>query len=85
MHCNKLIRRLSSALYDMNITPTREPFKRLLTQGMVLGRTHRSCADGRYLKPHEYELLADGGAVEKETQQPTHVSWEKMSKVNRML
>ena len=41
-------------LYDMGLVPTREPFKSLLTQGMVLGKTYRQAGEeGQYLKPHQ--------------------------------
>ncbi len=44
-----------------------EPFRRLLTQGLVQGRTRKCSLSGRYLRPDE--------RVASET-----VSWEKMSK-----
>ena len=44
-----------------------EPFKRLLTQGLVLGRTRKCSQSGRYLRPGE-----QSSSVEE--------TWEKMSK-----
>ena len=46
-----------------------EPFRRLLTQGLVQGRTRRCASTGRYLRPDEQ-------MAEKEIS----ISWEKMSK-----
>ena len=43
-------------LNDVNIVPGDEPFKALLTQGMVHGQTYRLEGSGRYLKSHEVEL-----------------------------
>jgi leucyl-tRNA synthetase len=55
-----------------------EPFKRLLTQGMVQGKTYKCAKTGRYLKPHQVDttntipVMTNGGAIT--------VSYEKMSK-----
>lgn len=46
-----------------------EPFRRLLTQGLVQGRTRRCAATGRYLRPEEQIPEKD-----------ISISWEKMSK-----
>lgn len=48
---------------------TVEPFRRLLTQGLVQGRTRKCAATSRYLRPNE-------SIPETETT----VTWEKMSK-----
>lgn len=57
-----------------------EPFKKLITQGMVHGKTFSDPNSGRFLKPEEIDLsnllepkMASSGEVAK-------VSWEKMSK-----
>lgn len=57
-----------------------EPFKKLITQGMVHGKTLSDPKSGRFLKPEEVDLsdpstpkIASSGEVAK-------VSWEKMSK-----
>ncbi|KAI9104684.1 leucyl-tRNA synthetase [Phlyctochytrium arcticum] len=57
-----------------------EPFPKLLTQGMVQGRTFRQPTTGRYLKPEELEVTASGAVLIKATGDPPLVSWEKMSK-----
>ncbi|CAN3503863.1 leucine--tRNA ligase, mitochondrial [Diutina catenulata] len=53
-----------------------EPFKRLVTQGMVHGKTYTDPATGRFLKPDE--LTADLKVAG--TGEPASVSFEKMSK-----
>ncbi|GME79862.1 unnamed protein product [Ambrosiozyma monospora] len=57
-----------------------EPFKKLVTQGMVHGKTFVNPTNGRFLKPDEYELNDDGSATIKETSEKANVSFEKMSK-----
>ncbi|XP_014217387.1 probable leucine--tRNA ligase, mitochondrial [Copidosoma floridanum] len=65
-------------LYQLGLVPTREPFKQLLVQGMVMGQSF-STKEGRYLKPHEIEAT-ENGYVEKDTNQRVIAAWEKMSK-----
>lgn len=52
-----------------------EPFQRLLTQGLVQGRTVRCPDSGRYLTPVEADAIASNGG-----DMAPVVSWEKMSK-----
>ena len=41
-------------LYDNGFVTTKEPFKKLLTQGMVLGKTYKKKGqESNYLKPEE--------------------------------
>ncbi|KGK40428.1 hypothetical protein JL09_g396 [Pichia kudriavzevii] len=40
-----------------------EPFKQLITQGMVHGKTFINPKNGRFLKPEEYELNENGDAI----------------------
>ncbi|XP_044738626.1 probable leucine--tRNA ligase, mitochondrial, partial [Chrysoperla carnea] len=69
-------------LHYLDLVPEREPFKKLLVQGMVNGRTYRLKGSGKYLKENEIEIidLKKGQAVEKSTKQPVVIAWEKMSK-----
>ncbi|TPX65274.1 leucine---tRNA ligase [Spizellomyces sp. 'palustris'] len=60
--------------------PNGEPFLRLLTQGMVQGRTYREPGTERYLKKDELDLSAPDRPVIKKTGEEPLVSWEKMSK-----
>lgn len=59
-----------------------EPFKRLLVQGMVMGKSFRVKGSGQYLKESEVEVTdaKKGKAVEKSSGKSVTVLWEKMSK-----
>jgi leucyl-tRNA synthetase len=59
-----------------------EPFKRLLVQGMVMGKSFRVKGTGQYLKESEVDIVdaKKGKAVEKSTGKQVAVLWEKMSK-----
>ncbi len=47
---------ISHFLHLIGWLPEREPFKRLLVQGMVMGRSYRVKGTGRYLKPEEIDF-----------------------------
>ncbi len=57
-----------------------EPFKRLITQGMVHGRTYSHPSTGRFLKPDEVDLIDPSKPKLKATGELVNVSYEKMSK-----
>ncbi|KAK2577540.1 hypothetical protein KPH14_003624 [Odynerus spinipes] len=68
-------------LYEEGLVPTREPFKQLLVQGMVMGRTYQISNTGQYIK--ESDVIKDkvnNQYEEKNTGRPVTVTWEKMSK-----
>jgi len=67
------------SLRDLGYIDTNEPFKRLLTQGMVLGPSYYSQNERRYLFPREVEMK-DGKPVSKETGEELATKVEKMSK-----
>ncbi|MFC2541773.1 MAG: leucine--tRNA ligase, partial [Leptotrichia hofstadii] len=67
------------SLRDLGYVDTNEPFKRLLTQGMVLGPSYYSQNERRYLFPREVETK-DGKPVSKETGEELATKVEKMSK-----
>jgi len=67
------------SLRDLGYVDTNEPFKRLLTQGMVLGPSYYSQNERRYLFPREVEMK-DGKTVSKETGEELATKVEKMSK-----
>lgn len=58
---------------------TNEPFKQLITQGMVHGKTFTDPNNGRFLKPDEIELRDSEWAIKKTGTKPA-VTYEKMSK-----
>ncbi|KAK7187051.1 leucyl-tRNA synthetase [Paraphaeosphaeria sporulosa] len=57
-----------------------EPFKRLITQGMVHGKTYSDPSTGRFLRPHELDLSNPSAPVIVGTEVAPKVSYEKMSK-----
>ena len=70
-------------LHSIGVSPVKEPFQRLLTQGMVKGKSYRVKGSGRYVKASEVETQGEGKketAVERATGEKCVVEWEKMSK-----
>ncbi|KAJ5180328.1 hypothetical protein N7492_003538 [Penicillium capsulatum] len=57
-----------------------EPFKMLLSQGMVHGKTFTEPSTGRFLHPDEVDLTRPDKPLIKGTQITPNVSFEKMSK-----
>ncbi|KAI1491217.1 leucyl-tRNA synthetase [Biscogniauxia mediterranea] len=57
-----------------------EPFKKLVTQGMVHGKTYSDPDSGRFLKPSELDLSDPWAPIIKNTGKPANISFEKMSK-----
>ena len=58
---------------------TNEPFKQLITQGMVHGKTFTDPNSGKFLKPDEIELRDSEWIIKRTGAKPT-VTYEKMSK-----
>ncbi|KAK4104846.1 leucyl-tRNA synthetase [Parathielavia hyrcaniae] len=59
---------------------TFEPFQRLITQGMVHGRTYVDPSTGRFLKPDEVDLTDPSSPKVVATGETATVTYEKMSK-----
>ncbi|KAJ4348068.1 uncharacterized protein N0V89_009440 [Didymosphaeria variabile] len=57
-----------------------EPFKRLITQGMVHGKTYSDPATGRFLRSDELDFTKRSEPTIKGTEVVPKVSYEKMSK-----
>lgn len=57
-----------------------EPFKRLITQGMVHGKTYSDPETGRFLKPGEADLSNPSAPKVVATGQIANITYEKMSK-----
>lgn len=57
-----------------------EPIKRLVTQGMVHGKTFINPKNGRFLKPDELDMSDPSAPVIKGTGDIPNISFEKMSK-----
>ncbi|KAK0674107.1 putative leucyl-tRNA synthetase mitochondrial precursor [Cercophora samala] len=71
---------MSSSLAGGETKGVQEPFKRLITQGMVHGKTYTDPATGRFLKPDEVDLSDPSKPVVVATGETAGVSYEKMSK-----
>lgn len=72
---------MNQFLHSIKLVPQPEPFKRLLVQGMVMGRSYRVKNTGQYLKETEVKIDAKkNNAEELSTGQPVVMQWEKMSK-----
>jgi leucyl-tRNA synthetase len=65
-------------LFDCGLVSTREPFRKLFNQGMVLAYSYQDAA-GKYYHPSEAEER-DGEWVAKESGAPLTTQIEKMSK-----
>lgn len=65
-------------LFDCGLVHTREPFKKLFNQGMILGISHRD-ANGRFYAPGDVEYR-DGKPFAKGTDTSLSAREEKMSK-----
>ncbi|XP_034833133.1 probable leucine--tRNA ligase, mitochondrial isoform X1 [Maniola hyperantus] len=70
---------MSYFLHSLGLTPTQEPFKKLLVQGMIMGQSFKTKNTGKYLPPEDVEKVGKE-YKEKKTGQPVLVQWEKMSK-----
>ncbi|XP_053672399.1 leucine--tRNA ligase, mitochondrial [Anopheles nili] len=69
-------------LHSKGLLPSAEPFKRLLVQGMVMGRSYRVTSNGKYISAAEVDVVDEKSnrAVERVTGEPVTMLWEKMSK-----
>jgi leucyl-tRNA synthetase len=66
-------------LYDCGILSTKEPFQKLVNQGMILGEMEYTSKDGKKLSDDEVEKKGDG-FVEKSTGEKVEARAHKMSK-----
>ncbi|XP_060853600.1 leucine--tRNA ligase, mitochondrial [Rhopalosiphum padi] len=66
-------------LHSIGLSPSLEPFKKLLVQGMVMGQSFKNKINGTYLK--EDEVIKKGKTYfTKDGDYPVIATWEKMSK-----
>ncbi|NDJ16762.1 leucine--tRNA ligase [Myxacorys almedinensis] len=68
----------TKVLRDCNLLAFDEPFKRLLTQGMVQGRTYKNPTTGKYVLPTQIKDPAN--PIDPDTGETLEVVFEKMSK-----
>ncbi|XP_039592441.1 probable leucine--tRNA ligase, mitochondrial isoform X1 [Polypterus senegalus] len=64
---------------DLKLTKHREPFHKLLVQGLIKGQTFRLAESGQYLKREEIDFSGPV-PVHAVTKVPLQITWEKMSK-----
>ncbi|XP_055614131.1 leucine--tRNA ligase, mitochondrial-like [Uranotaenia lowii] len=69
-------------LYSKGLVPHPEPFKRLLVQGMVMGRSFRLKGSGKYIPASEVRMVDEkkNKAIHVPTGDAVVCLWEKMSK-----
>ncbi|CAB3240586.1 unnamed protein product [Arctia plantaginis] len=70
---------MSYFLHSLGWTPSQEPFKKLIVQGMVMGQSYKVKSTGKYIPPEEVEQF-DKIYKEKNSGEPVIAQWEKMSK-----
>lgn len=63
-----------------NVAESSEPFRTLLSQGMVHGKTYSDPFTGRFLHPKEVDLTNPKSPLIKHTKIVPNISFEKMSK-----
>uniref|UniRef100_A0ABM5GPM5 leucine--tRNA ligase n=1 Tax=Pogona vitticeps TaxID=103695 RepID=A0ABM5GPM5_9SAUR len=72
-------RLFSHFCHDQKMTKHREPFHKLLVQGLIKSRTFRLATTGKYLKRDEVDLSGPE-PVHAKTKEKLQVVWGKMSK-----
>ncbi|KAM4658450.1 leucine--tRNA ligase, mitochondrial isoform 2-T4 [Amazona ochrocephala] len=70
---------LSHFCHDLKMTKHREPFHKLLVQGLIKNQTFRLTTTGQCLKREEVDLTG-AEPVHLKTGEKLQVAWEKMSK-----
>jgi leucyl-tRNA synthetase len=66
-------------LFDLGLVSTKEPFQRLVNQGMVLAPSYRDGPDGPYVRPEDVEVRGEQAFV-RASGRAAEVVVEKMSK-----
>uniref|UniRef100_A0A674AZD5 leucine--tRNA ligase n=1 Tax=Salmo trutta TaxID=8032 RepID=A0A674AZD5_SALTR len=70
---------LSHFCWDQGLVGHREPFKKLLVQGLVKSQTFRAADSGQYLKRDDIDFTGEE-PVQVGSKAGLQVTWEKMSK-----
>ncbi|KAG7469878.1 hypothetical protein MATL_G00133430 [Megalops atlanticus] len=70
---------LSHFCQDQNLVSHREPFRKLLVQGLIKGQTFRLADSGQYLKREDIDFSGEE-PVQAGSGKKLQVTWEKMSK-----
>ncbi len=66
-------------LYDIGLVHTKEPFKKLFNQGMILAYSYKD-KNGAYVHVDNVQKTGDGSAIDKRNGEPLTMQIEKMSK-----
>jgi leucyl-tRNA synthetase len=66
-------------LYDIGLVHTKEPFKKLFNQGMILAYSYKD-KNGAYVHVDNVQKAGDGTVTDKRTGEPLTMQIEKMSK-----
>lgn len=69
---------MSHFLHSEGLLPCREPFRQLLVQGVVMGKTYQVISTGKYVP--ENEVVIEGNQYKTKHGELVSMHWEKMSK-----
>ncbi|KAL0101395.1 hypothetical protein PUN28_018905 [Cardiocondyla obscurior] len=69
---------MSHFLHSEGLLPCREPFRQLLVQGVVMGKTYQVISTGKYVP--ESETIMEGNECKTKSGELVSSHWEKMSK-----
>ncbi|XP_050463101.1 probable leucine--tRNA ligase, mitochondrial isoform X1 [Cataglyphis hispanica] len=72
---------MSHFLHSEGLIPCREPFRQLLVQGVIMGKTYKTKNTGQYVA--ENELIKEGDQYKTKSGELVFMNWEKMSKSKR--
>lgn len=69
---------MSHFLHSEGLLPCREPFRQLLVQGIVMGKTYKIINTGKYIP--KSEVISEGNQYKTQSGELVSMDWEKMSK-----
>ncbi|EZA55183.1 putative leucyl-tRNA synthetase, mitochondrial [Ooceraea biroi] len=69
---------MSHFLHSEGLVPCREPFRQLLVQGVIMGRTYKVTSTGKYVS--ETDVVKENDQYVTKSGEPVSANWEKMSK-----
>lgn len=69
---------MSHFLHSEGLLPCREPFKQLLVQGVVMGKTYKVTNSGKYVL--QRDVVQKNDEYFTKSGEPVSMFWEKMSK-----
>ncbi|EFN67462.1 Probable leucyl-tRNA synthetase, mitochondrial [Camponotus floridanus] len=69
---------ISHFLHSEGLIPCREPFRQLLVQGVIMGKTYKTKSTGKYVT--EDEIIKEEDQYKTKSGEVVFMSWEKMSK-----